>query len=267
MGEAAALAYRFARASLARDMAAADPLRDEIVRRWGQKGLVALALALTTARMYPTLKYALGHGKTCSRVMVAGEPAPVRAPLAARRMSPPDPFEAERPRLKRLAYRMLGSVAEAEDVVQDAWLRWRSAKRDRRTRGVADPRGDQALPRSASRRPRRARRLSRPLAARAADRGHRRRSGRAGRGRFGRLPAGARAALAAGAGGLPAARRVRHRLPGHRRDARAQRGGLPPARRPRPRPPEGRAPALSGIGRTRSPGWRSPSWTRRVATT
>jgi RNA polymerase sigma factor (sigma-70 family) len=35
-----------------------------------------------------------------------------------------DIFEAHRPRLVRLAYRMLGSVAEAEDVVQDAWLRW-----------------------------------------------------------------------------------------------------------------------------------------------
>lgn len=33
-------------------------------------------------------------------------------------------FEAQRPRLLRLAYRMLGSMAEAEDVVQDAWLRW-----------------------------------------------------------------------------------------------------------------------------------------------
>lgn len=33
-------------------------------------------------------------------------------------------FEQERPRLKRLAYRMLGSVSEAEDMVQDAWLRW-----------------------------------------------------------------------------------------------------------------------------------------------
>ncbi len=33
-------------------------------------------------------------------------------------------FEAQRPRLLRLAYRMLGSLAEAEDVVQDAWLRW-----------------------------------------------------------------------------------------------------------------------------------------------
>jgi RNA polymerase sigma-70 factor (ECF subfamily) len=48
-------------------------------------------------------------------------------------MTGPDPFEGERPRLKRLAYRMLGSVAEAEDVVQDAWLRWRSAE------GVDDP--------------------------------------------------------------------------------------------------------------------------------
>ena len=32
-------------------------------------------------------------------------------------------FEAERPRLLRLAYRMLGSLAEAEDMVQDAFLR------------------------------------------------------------------------------------------------------------------------------------------------
>lgn len=36
-------------------------------------------------------------------------------------------FEQERPRLKRLAYRMLGSVSEAEDAVQDAWLRWNRA--------------------------------------------------------------------------------------------------------------------------------------------
>ena len=40
-----------------------------------------------------------------------------------------DAFEANRPRLKRLAYRMLGSVAEAEDAVQDAWLRWTRAGR------------------------------------------------------------------------------------------------------------------------------------------
>ena len=73
MGETAALAWRFARASLARDLEAVDPLREEIVRRWGDPALVALSLTLMTARMYPTLKYALGYGKTCSRVMVAGE--------------------------------------------------------------------------------------------------------------------------------------------------------------------------------------------------
>jgi len=38
-------------------------------------------------------------------------------------------FEAQRPRLMRLAYRMLGSLAEAEDVVQDTWLRWRQVDR------------------------------------------------------------------------------------------------------------------------------------------
>jgi RNA polymerase sigma-70 factor, ECF subfamily len=32
-------------------------------------------------------------------------------------------FEAERPRLRAVAYRMLGSTVEAEDAVQDAWLR------------------------------------------------------------------------------------------------------------------------------------------------
>ncbi|MDB6454947.1 sigma-70 family RNA polymerase sigma factor [Falsirhodobacter sp. 20TX0035] len=35
-------------------------------------------------------------------------------------------FETQRPRLLRLAYRMLGSHAEAEDMVQEAWLRWQN---------------------------------------------------------------------------------------------------------------------------------------------
>ncbi|GGD04131.1 RNA polymerase sigma factor SigJ [Pyruvatibacter mobilis] len=35
-----------------------------------------------------------------------------------------DAFEAARPDLLRLAYRMTGGRAEAEDIVQDAWLRW-----------------------------------------------------------------------------------------------------------------------------------------------
>jgi RNA polymerase sigma-70 factor (ECF subfamily) len=38
-------------------------------------------------------------------------------------------FEPHRPRLTRVAYRMLGSVADAEDVVQDAFLRWHTTDR------------------------------------------------------------------------------------------------------------------------------------------
>ncbi|KXF78838.1 RNA polymerase subunit sigma [Paramesorhizobium deserti] len=46
-------------------------------------------------------------------------------------------FESLRPRLVRVAYRMLGSVAEAEDIVQDAWLRWMGADQA----SVRDPQG------------------------------------------------------------------------------------------------------------------------------
>ncbi|WP_369367806.1 RNA polymerase sigma-70 factor [Streptomyces sp. CG4] len=38
-----------------------------------------------------------------------------------------DVFEEHRPLLMGVAYRMLGRVADAEDVVQDAWLRWSGA--------------------------------------------------------------------------------------------------------------------------------------------
>lgn len=40
-------------------------------------------------------------------------------------MEPTSEFESHRRFLRGLAYRMLGSVAEAEDAVQDCWLRWR----------------------------------------------------------------------------------------------------------------------------------------------
>jgi RNA polymerase sigma-70 factor (TIGR02957 family) len=38
-----------------------------------------------------------------------------------------DGFQQQRPALTGLAYRMLGSYADAEDVVQEAWVRWSSA--------------------------------------------------------------------------------------------------------------------------------------------
>ncbi len=38
-------------------------------------------------------------------------------------------FQALRPRLFGVAYRMLGSATDAEDVLQDAWLRWQTVDR------------------------------------------------------------------------------------------------------------------------------------------
>ncbi|MDU0303591.1 RNA polymerase sigma-70 factor [Streptomyces sp. PAL114] len=46
-------------------------------------------------------------------------------------------FEEHRPLLMGVAYRMLGRVADAEDVVQDAWLRWSGDDRS----DVREPRG------------------------------------------------------------------------------------------------------------------------------
>lgn len=39
-------------------------------------------------------------------------------------------FAPVRPRLFGIAYRMLGSAAEAEDVVQDVWMRWQATNRN-----------------------------------------------------------------------------------------------------------------------------------------
>src|SRR5690606_18916746 len=50
-------------------------------------------------------------------------------------MEPVDHFHRHQPRLLALAYRLLGSRADAEDVVQDAWLRGHRADRA----AIADP--------------------------------------------------------------------------------------------------------------------------------
>lgn len=38
-------------------------------------------------------------------------------------------FQTMRPRLFGIAYRVLGSATEADDVVQDTWIRWQSTDR------------------------------------------------------------------------------------------------------------------------------------------
>ena len=56
-------------------------LRQAILERWGKPGIIALGFAITTSRMYPTLKYALGYGHSCQAVNLQSttwhpEPAP-----------------------------------------------------------------------------------------------------------------------------------------------------------------------------------------------
>ena len=135
-------------------------------------------------------------------------------------------FDPLRPKLMRVAYRMLGSVADAEDMVQEAFIRWMGADRSE----VREP--EAFLRRTVTRlcldQLKSARRqretyvgpwLPDPVA---------RRGGRGGR-HFA-ADAGARTAFPARAGGLPAARCVRARFRGSRHDDRPRCRRLPPAR-------------------------------------
>jgi hypothetical protein len=76
MPEEVALAVRFTEATL-RHAPEADDLREEVLRRWGKRGLISLAFSMLSARVYPTLKFALGHGRTCTRLVIGGEARPV----------------------------------------------------------------------------------------------------------------------------------------------------------------------------------------------
>jgi hypothetical protein len=71
-----ALAARFAQKTLAH-APEADDLREEVVRMWGKRALISLAFAIMSARLFPTLKYALGHGHACTRLTIGGETRPV----------------------------------------------------------------------------------------------------------------------------------------------------------------------------------------------
>ena len=89
-----ALVWRFTRASLAHDVTA-DEYRDAIVTRWGPRALVSLAFAMVAARAYPSVKYALGHGKACTRLVVGGESIAVDRELSFGHGPLPTPMIAD----------------------------------------------------------------------------------------------------------------------------------------------------------------------------
>jgi hypothetical protein len=76
-----AMALMYVEQVLDRDPAA-DELREAVTALWGEKGLISLGFAMSASKVYPTLKYALGYGKACQRVVIDGEPvSPAQAGL------------------------------------------------------------------------------------------------------------------------------------------------------------------------------------------
>jgi hypothetical protein len=73
MPDDVALAWRFTRATIAHDPSA-DQYRDDIIKRWGPRAVISLAFAMVASRIYPTVKYAMGHGTACTRIVVDGAP-------------------------------------------------------------------------------------------------------------------------------------------------------------------------------------------------
>jgi hypothetical protein len=71
MTETVALAFHFADAVVKRS-AEDDIHRDAVRARWGEKGVIDLAMAMQVGRLFPMIKLALGYAKECRRVTVAG---------------------------------------------------------------------------------------------------------------------------------------------------------------------------------------------------
>jgi hypothetical protein len=68
---------------LRRDIEDSDRLRAEIVSKWGRKAVVSLAISIAASRVYPAVKYGLGHGHSCTRIQVSGNDIAMRAEKAA----------------------------------------------------------------------------------------------------------------------------------------------------------------------------------------
>jgi hypothetical protein len=146
-------------------------------------------------------------------------------------------FESVRPRLFGIAYRTLESPADAEDVVQDAWIRWQGTDRDKvRDTAAFLATTTKRLALNVAQSARARREISvdpwhpEPIDVQADP----------------TLGAQRREALAPGeavsqrTSRLPAARSVRLPLPTDRRRARDQRGKRSPTRHPSPPPPRRR---------------------------
>lgn len=79
MGEPVRVGVQFARAVIARDAERADEARTILETRYGKQALITLGLALCAAQLFPTFKWAIGHGHACARLHVEDTIIPVHA--------------------------------------------------------------------------------------------------------------------------------------------------------------------------------------------
>ena len=233
--ERAALAWTEALTRLA-DSGAPDDVYQALKAHFSEEEQVALTLLIVTINGWNRIQVGFRAVHPVRRQEGGVTPSETEDAAAS--------FDPLRPRLIRVAYRMLGSVADAEDAVQDAFLRW-LARRSRRLSSTPEAYLRRVVIRICldelkSARRRRETYIGPWLPEPVVD---------AGRGRGGRRhPAaddGARAPVAARTRRLPPARRVRRDLRRGRRNDRARRRGLPPAREPGAGACPGRAPTLS----------------------
>lgn len=76
-GPDAALGFRYG-AAVANNAPEAAALAENVAKRYGQRGLVAMSYGVATVRVYPTLKRGLGHGAACTKIQVANESIIIR---------------------------------------------------------------------------------------------------------------------------------------------------------------------------------------------
>ncbi|CAM5246352.1 hypothetical protein STENM223S_06530 [Streptomyces tendae] len=180
-------------------------------------------------------------------------------------------FEEHRGQLRAVAYRMLGSLAEAEDAVQEAWLRldrsggegvdnlgaWLATVTGRICLDLL--RSPHRAPRGADDRGLRLLRAGPGTAGPAAAPTRRRRPCTPTR--WASPCWGARGPRTGRAAGVRPARHVRRALRRHRAGRRAHPGRHPAARQPGPSPGAGRTPAPNPTS-AGSAGWLERSWPR-----
>ena len=182
-------------------------------------------------------------------------------------------FEEHRTHLRAVAYRMLGSLSEADDAVQDAWLRVEPGGADEvenlggwLTTVVARVCLNMLRSRNAGARSHSRYTCPTRSSVRSGDRNRSRSA--AGRLRRPRAPRRARHPGAGGAAGVRAARHVRPAVRGDRPDGRADPGGGAATRQPGPAPGEGRRGAGVRTPTSRvNERWSTPSSRQRAGET